>query len=71
MLHYNGVIQHAFMLTSTYFILLSTYSIYRLVPYLPCFDYALYCVQFYVAREFFKVFVEFYTKFVSTHWPFF
>jgi len=71
MLHYNGVILHAFMLTYTYYILLSTYSTYRLVPYIPCFDYTLYCVQFYVAREFFKVFVEFYTKFVSTYWPFF
>ena len=71
MLHYNAVTLHTFMLTYTYCLLLSTDSIYRLVPYLPCFDYTQYCVQLYVACEFCKVFVEFYTKFVSSHWPFF
>jgi hypothetical protein len=55
----------------TYYLLLSTYSIYRLVSYIPCLDYTLYFVQFYVVREFFEVFVELYTKFISTHWPFF
>jgi hypothetical protein len=31
----------------------------------------LYFVQFYVAHEFFEVFVDFYAESVPTHWPFF
>ena len=40
-LHYYGVILHALMLTFTYYLLLSTYSIYSLVPYLSCHIYTL------------------------------
>jgi len=49
--HYNGVILHAFMLTYTYYLLLSTYPIYRLVPYLPCFDYTLYLLTYSMVQS--------------------
>ena len=41
MLHYYGVILHALILTFTYYLLLYTYSIYSLVPYLSCHIYTL------------------------------
>jgi len=52
----------------TYFLLLSTYSIYSLASYLPILDYTLHFVQYYVVHKFFE---EFYTKYVFIHWPVF
>ena len=41
MLHYYAAILHALMVTFTYYLLLSTYYIYRFVPYLSCHIYTL------------------------------
>ena len=41
MLHYYAAILHALMVTFTYYLLLSTYYIYRFVPYLLCHIYTL------------------------------
>jgi len=71
MLHYYGLIIRALMFTFTYYLLLSTYSIYSMASYLPVLDYTLYFVQYCVVREFFEEFVEFYTKCAFIHWPVF
>ena len=48
MFHYYGVILHALMFTFTYYLLLSTHSIYSLVPSLSCQVYTLLFVQLFV-----------------------